>query len=468
MLHTRFADKQTYVQRGERTLRLALPFDMLWKGAQPMIEITAVTPNAPAARAGITVGDLLISIGKTQIHDVLDYRFAMAESTLELTILREQQTIHTTLHKGEYEDLGLEFATPLMDEKKTCSNHCIFCFIDQNPCGMRESIYFKDDDSRLSFLQGSYITLTNLSDADVERIIRMHMTVNVSVHTTNPSLRSKMLGNKQGGPSLRHLYRMAEAGVSMNCQIVLCPEWNDGDELHRTLADLFGLLPAVESIAVVPFGMTKHRQHLCKIKAFTKETAGAAIDQIEAVQRWSLSANGSRIVYPSDELYLLAGRTLPTAESYEGYPQYENGVGMIRCLQDEFYDALDSAEYDGAARFLTIATGTAAAPFLTQMMADLHTKFPAVHCQVLPIRNDFYGETVTVAGLLTGQDLLAQLRGRALGCAVLLSETCLRHDDVFLDDMRREDLETALGTPVYKTKVDGYVLLDMILGTDGT
>ena len=429
-----------------------------------MVPIIGVQSGSPAEQAGICAGDLLVSIGDTKICDVLDYRFAVMETSLRISCCREGKTYEVSIRKGEYEDLGLEFATALMDEKRTCGNHCIFCFIDQNPKGMRDTIYFKDDDSRLSFLQGSYITLTNLSDEDVDRIIRMHMTVNVSVQTTNPELRSKMLGNKQGGPSLRHLYRMAEAGVSMNCQIVLCPQLNDGEELHRTLADLFMLYPAVQSIAVVPFGMTKHREHLCKISAFTKESAQAAIKQIEAVQAWSLSENGSRVVYAADELYLLADLPLPDTESYEDYPQYENGVGMIRYLQDEFYDALETAEYDGEPRFLTIATGTAAAPFLQQMMTDLQAKFPSVKCQVLPITNEFYGETVTVAGLLTGQDLLKQLRGRNLGSMVLLSETCLRYDDLFLDDMSRETLEAELQVPVRKTKVDGYELLDAVLG----
>ena len=432
-----------------------------------MIEITEVTAGSPADKAGIRAGDCLFSVGGTEIHDVLDYRFAITEKHLHVCFFREGEEHSAEIRKGEYEDLGLGFATALMDEKRTCGNHCIFCFIDQNPKGMRDTIYFKDDDARLSFLQGSYITLTNLTDEDVDRIIRMHLSVNVSVQTTEPDLRNKMLGNKKAGESLKYLWRMAEGGVPMNCQIVLCPTWNDGDHLHKTLADLFSMLPAVESIAVVPFGMTKFRQHLCPIPGFTQETARAAVEQIEAVQRWSLSANGRRIVYASDELYLLAGLPLPEDEAYEGYPQYENGVGMLRYLMNEFYDALEDAEYDGDARFLTIATGTAAAPFLEKMMRDLEAKFPQVHCQVIPVLNDFYGHTVTVAGLLTGQDLLAQLKGRDLGCAVLLSETCLRHDDVFLDDMTREELEEALGVPVIKNAVDGYVLLDNVLNAGG-
>ncbi|MBQ8922716.1 MAG: DUF512 domain-containing protein [Oscillospiraceae bacterium] len=434
-----------------------------------MIEITDVTEGSPAARAGLLAGDLLIAVNDTVIHDVIDYRFAVTERRLKIRFQREGAEQEITLHKQEYDDPGLGFATALMDEKRTCGNHCIFCFIDQNPKGMRDTIYFKDDDARLSFLQGSYITLTNLTDEDVDRIIKMHLTVNVSVHTTDPVLRRKMLGNRYAGESLRHLKRMADAGVSMNCQIVLCPTWNDGDHLHRTLADLFGMVPAVESIAVVPFGMTKFRQHLCPIPAFTQETARAAVEQIEAVQRWSLSANGRRIVYASDELYLLAGLPLPEDDAYEGYPQYENGVGMLRYLMNEFYEALEDAEYDGEPRFLTIATGSAAAPFLEKMMRDLEEKFPAVHCRVITVLNDFYGHSITVAGLLTFQDLLAQLKGQELGSAVLLSETCLRHDDVFLDDKSRADLEAALGVPVIKTKVDGYVLLDTVLGfSDGT
>lgn len=429
-----------------------------------MIEITEITAGSPADKAGIRAGDCLIAVNDTVIHDVLDYRFAITEKHLSIRVMREGEELTVQLVKQEYQDPGLGFATALMDEKRTCGNHCIFCFIDQNPKGMRDTIYFKDDDARLSFLQGSYITLTNLTDEDVDRIIKMHMTVNVSVQTTDPLLRNKMLGNKKAGDSLRHLWRMGEAGVSMNCQIVLCPTWNDGDNLHKTLADLFMKVPSVESIAVVPFGMTKFRQHLCPIPAFTVETARAAVEQIEAVQRWSLQANGRRIVYASDELYLLAKLPLPDDDAYEGYPQYENGVGMLRYLMNEFYDALEDAEYDGEARFLTIATGSAAGPFLDKMMRDLEEKFPQVHCQVITVLNDFYGHTITVAGLLTYQDLCAQLKGRALGSAVLLTETCLRHDDVFLDDKSREDLEEALGVPVIKCKVDGYVLLDTVLG----
>ena len=416
-----------------------------------MVEITEVRAGSPADKAGLQSGDLLDQINDTVIRDVLDYRFVTTESQLHIAFVRNGVRQSVSIHKHEYADLGLEFATPLMDEKKTCGNHCIFCFIDQNPNGMRDTIYVK---------------VTNLTDEDVDRIIRMRLTVNVSVHTTNPELRSKMLGNRKGGEALRHLYRMAEAGLQLNTQIVLCPGWNDGEELHRTLADLFRYVPAVESIAVVPFGMTKHREHLCKIAPFTQETARAAVAQIEAVQAWSLTEHGSRIVYAADELYLLAGLPLPSAETYEEYPQYENGVGMLRSLLDEFYDALADAEYDGGERHLTIATGTAAAPFFRQMMQDLHGKFPAVTCDVIAIENRFYGASVTVAGLLTGQDFLAQLQGQSLGAELLLSETCLRYDDRFLDDMTREELETALGVPVRKNAVDGYALLDAVLGAD--
>ncbi|MBR6762100.1 MAG: DUF512 domain-containing protein [Oscillospiraceae bacterium] len=428
-----------------------------------MIEITEIIAGSPAERAGLLCGDALLKINGQKIRDVLDYRYAITESVLAVTVSRGGAEQTFTLRKREYDDPGMEFATALMDEKQICGNHCIFCFIDQNPKGMRPSIYLKDDDARLSFLQGSYITLTNLTDEDVDRIIRMHMTVNVSVHTTDPALRCKMLGNVKAGEALRHLYRMAEHKVPMNCQIVLCPGWNDGDALHKTLADLFGLLPAVESIAVVPLGLTKHRKHLCPLQPFTKESARAAIRQIEAMQCWSLQQNDSRIVYAADELYLLAELPLPETDTYEGYPQYENGVGMLRYLMDAFYDALEDAVYDGEHRHLTIATGTAAAPFFRKMMQDLQAKLPMIQVDVAEIINRFYGETVTVAGLLTGQDLLAQLKGQDLGEAVLLSETCLRYDDLFLDDMSRAELQEALGVPVLRTAVDGYVLLDTIL-----
>ena len=432
-----------------------------------LIEITDIIAGSPADRAGIRAGDCLIAVNDTVIHDVLDYRFAVTAKQLTVRFLRDCAEQEVSLRKGEYEDTGLCFATALMDEKRTCGNHCIFCFIDQNPKGMRETIYFKDDDSRLSFLQGSYITLTNLTDEDVDRIIKMHMTVNVSVQTTDPLLRNKMLGNKKAGESLKYLRRMADAGVPMNCQIVLCPTWNDGDNLHKTLADLFGMVPAVESIAVVPFGMTKFREKLCPIPAFTQETARAAVEQIEAVQRWSLAANGSRIVYASDELYLLAGLPLPEDEAYEGYPQYENGVGMLRSLMDEFSQALDMAEWEGGERHVTIATGYSPYPIMCQLARQAEECFPLLKCDVCYIRNDFFGATITVTGLITAQDLIAQLKGRDLGEQLLLSNSMIRRDsDVFLDDLTISDVERELNVSIRTSASDGFELLDAIMGIE--
>lgn len=428
-----------------------------------MIEITGVLEDSPAQRARIRAGDKLISINGRVIHDVLDYRFAAAEERLTVELEREGKVKRARVRKERYDDLGLCFESALMDSRKSCGNHCVFCFIDQNPKGMRESVYFKDDDARLSFLQGSYITLTNLTEEDVDRIIEMRLSVNISVHTTDPALRAKMLGNVRAGDSLRHLYRLAEAGVPINCQIVLCPGWNDGEALHKTLADLFSLVPAVQSIAVVPVGLTRHRDKLCRLEPFTKETARAAVEQIEAVARWSLGENGSRIVYASDELYLLAGLPIPPAEAYEDYPQFENGVGMLRALTDEFLDALENAEYAGGERAVTIATGQAAAPFLSELAGQARKKFPPISCRVRAIRNDFYGESVTVAGLLTGGDLLAQLRGEPLGDVLLLTDACLRRDDLFLDDMSREELSAALGVRVAAVPCDGAKLLEAIL-----
>ena len=429
-----------------------------------MVVITGVIPGSPADKAGIRAQEMLISIDGHTVRDVLDYMFYAAETRLTLHIGGENER-RVEIVKDEYDDLGLEFESFLMDKKQSCSNKCVFCFIDQMPPGMRETLYFKDDDARLSFLQGNYVTLTNMSQEDVDRIIAMHLNINVSVHTTNPELRCKMMHNRFAGEKLDFLWQMARAGIQLNCQIVLCPGLNDGEELHRTLTDLGRMLPNLTSVAVVPVGLSRYRKGLYPLTPFTAETAGAAIDMIEHFQAQFLEQFGTRAVFPSDEFFLLAGRPLPRADYYEDYPQYENGVGMLRSLADEFYDAMEDADTGALPRSVSIATGRSPYAFLHTLTGDAQERFPGLTVALYPIRNDFFGESITVTGLITGQDLTAQLQGQPLGEELLLSSSMIRKDsDVFLDDMTISDVEAALGVRIRLVANDGYALLDALLG----
>ena len=367
-----------------------------------MVEIKSVTPGSPAARAGICAGERLVSIEGHPVRDVLDYMFYAADTDLTLIIDRDGTQRSVSIQKDEYDDLGLDFASFLMDQKQSCRNKCVFCFIDQMPPGMRETLYFKDDDARLSFLQGNYVTLTNMTQEDVDRIIQMKLGINVSVHTTDPELRVKMMHNRFAGEKLDYLWQMARAGVQLNCQIVLCPGLNDGPALERTLTDLGQMLPHLTSVAVVPVGLSKYREGLYPLTGFTAETAAAAIDTIERYQAQFLARHGTRAVFPSDEFFLLAGRPIPEADYYEEYPQYENGVGLLRSLADEFHAALKDAEADHLPREVGIATGRSPYQFLRGLMEEAEAQFPGLTVQVVPIRNDFFGETITVTGLITG------------------------------------------------------------------
>ncbi len=432
-----------------------------------MVKITGVLRNSPADRAGIADGECLVSMNGHGVRDVLDYLFYAAEPSLRLVIAGEDGERCVDIEKDEYDDLGLEFASYLMDEKQRCRNQCVFCFIDQMPPGMRETLYFKDDDARLSFLQGNYVTLTNMTQEDVDRIIAMKLNINVSVHTTNPALRCTMMRNRFAGEKLDYLWQMTRAGIQLNCQIVLCPGLNDGEELRRTLTDFGEMLPNLTSVAVVPVGLTKFREGLYPLTGFTKETAAQAIGIIEEFQAQFLAGWGRRVVFPSDEFYLLAERPLPDGAYYEGYPQYENGVGMLRSLADEFCEALEDAQPQELPRKVTIATGRSPYAFLCTLVQEAQQRFPGLTCEVVPIRNDFFGETITVTGLITGRDLIAQLRGRDLGDALLLSASMIRRDsDVFLDDVTIGEVEEALGVRVRLVQNDGYELLDAILGIE--
>ena len=431
-----------------------------------MVPITQVISGSPADKAGILAGEQLVSINGHPVRDVLDYMFYAAETDLTLVIDNGTER-EVRIRKDEYDDIGLEFESFLMDKKQSCRNKCVFCFIDQLPPGMRETLYFKDDDARLSFLQGNYVTLTNMTQEDVDRIIEMHLNINVSVHTTNPELRCVMMHNRFAGEKLDFLWQMARAGIQLNCQIVLCPGLNDGKELERTLTDLGSMLPNLTSVAVVPVGLSKYREGLYPLIPFTAETAGQALDLIESYQLQFLEKHGTRAVFPSDEFFIMAGRELPDADYYEEYPQYENGVGLLRSLADEFHAALEDAEPDHLPRSVSIATGRSPYGVLRSLVDEAEAAFPGLTVHMYPIRNDFFGEMITVTGLITGQDLIAHLQGCPLGEELLLSSVMIRRDsDVFLDDYTIGQVEEALHTKIRLVTNDGYEFLDAILGVE--
>lgn len=428
------------------------------------VQITSVIKRSPSSRAGIKSGDMLISLNDHPIHDVLDYMFYAAEIKVNVLVERNNEKLSFDIVKSEYDDLGLEFDSFLMDQKQSCTNKCIFCFIDQMPPGMRDTLYFKDDDARLSFLQGNYVTLTNLNQNDIDRIIQMRLNINVSVHTTNPELRCKMMHNRFAGEKLDYLRQFAKAGIAMNCQIVLCPGINDGKELERTLTDLGNLMPNIQSVAVVPVGITKFRDGLYPLTLFNKETAGAALDLIEGFQTKFLDKYGTRVVFPADEFYVTAERPIPSGKCYEEYSQYENGVGMLRSLADEFESAMKLADDPPNPRTVSIATGAAAYKFISELVEKAEKKWHNINCNVYKITNHFFGETITVSGLITATDIISQLKDKPLGDALLLTTSMFKRDtDVFLDDMTIPDVEKALGVKVIVTENDGFDLLDKIL-----
>ena len=427
--------------------------------------ITSVDRRSPAERAGAKPGEKLISIGGHEVVDVLDYRFYGYDADPTL-VLESPDGWRRTLRvkKPEAQDLGLNFDTYLMDEPRPCSNHCLFCFVDQMAPGCRDTLYFKDDDARLSFLMGNYITLTNLSEREARRIVDLRISpINVSVHATDPKLRSVLLGNKAGASSLEYMKAFGKAGIIMNGQIVLCPGWNDGDQLQRTMEDMAAW--GFASCSVVPVGLTKYREGLSKLKPVDREAAGQIIDQVDAYGDRCLEERGSRLFFCSDELYIRAGRPLPDEDYYEGYVQIENGVGMLRSLISEFEAGLRMEDVGGPPPTpFTIATGVSARPFLQELVDKAAARL-GLTGQVAAIRNDFFGPTIDVAGLVTGQDLIAQLRGQPLGERLLIPINMLRHGgDVFLDDLHVTDVERALGVPVTVVEQDGFDLLDAMMG----
>ena len=428
--------------------------------------IVAVDRGSPAARARLRPGMLLEKINGHDIRDVLDYRYWSEEPKLLLELRDERgRAIKKRVKKPEGIPLGLDFETYLMDAQRSCANRCVFCFIDQLPKGMRPTLYYKDDDARLSFLQGNYITLTNLSGREIDRICALRISpLNVSVHASDPDVRRAMLRNPSAGRCMELMRRLAEHDIEMNCQIVLCPGMNDGEVLTKTLEDLSALCPQVHSVSIVPVGITRYREGLPDLSPVTREGAADAIARVEKAAEANLERFGSRVLYCSDELYLRAGLELPPIEYYEDFPQFENGVGMLRSLYEEYSGALSGLTGEERAR-VSVATGTAAAPLFENISQITKKTCYNVDIKVFPVVNRFFGETVDVAGLLTGSDLLAALKGEDLGERLLISATMLRHGgDVFLDDVSLAELSEALGVPVVPVRPDGAELLDAVVG----
>ncbi len=431
--------------------------------------IKSVLKGSSAQKVGIKAGDTLVSIDGNEIMDVLDYRFYQNNSKLKLEVINAKGKQKTfKIKKGEYDEIGLEFETYLMDKQHHCKNKCIFCFIDQLPEGLRDSLYFKDDDSRLSFLFGNYITLTNITEHEVERIIKMHISpINISVHTTNPELRVKMMKNKNAGAVLPLIKRFDEAGIKINCQMVLCPGFNDGEELIRTLNDLTAL-ENTECIAAVPVGLSGHREGLEKLVPFDKKGACEVIDIIDKFGEECLKKSGKRRVFAADEFYILAEKELPDADYYEDFLQLENGVGLVPLLLDEVNSALKEIDYNlENKRKISIATGEAAEPFIADIVDKCIKKWDNLECRVFPVKNEFFGGEITVAGLVTATDILKQLSRKDLGEELLIPSVMLRDGgDMFLDSVTLEELSEKLSVKITPVNNDGYELIDKILGKE--
>lgn len=424
-----------------------------------------VCKGSIADELGIEKGDKLISINGEQIIDLLDYMEIMSSDYLEVTIESKNGDEYIfEIEKEPYEDIGLSFHPWLMDENRRCRNKCIFCFIDQLPPNMRSTLYFKDDDWRLSFLMGNYITLTNLSAQDVDRIVAMGISpLYVSIHTTNPQLRKKMMNNNKAGEVLKFLDTFNRAGIKLNCQLVLCPGWNDGSELDRTLTDLWKYADMIESIALVPVGLTRYRDGLEYIEPFDAGSAGKVLAQVDRWQYRALDELDKRFIYASDEFYIMSGRDFPSYECYDDFPQLANGVGLIVKFQDELYSALDNMlSIEGVDGHISIATGLSAVNFMIKWTKSIEHK-SGIQIDVYPIENNFFGSSVTVAGLVTGIDIVRTLKGKDLGDALLIPNVMLRRgEDIFLDDMTLVELKEKLGVEIIPVPVDGHVLLDTI------
>lgn len=439
--------------------------------------IKSVDPGSIAEALELEPGDYLLSIDGEMIEDIFDYEYKINSEAITVVVRKPGGEEWELDIENQYEDLGITFENGLMSEYKSCRNKCIFCFIDQMPPGMRETLYFKDDDSRLSFLQGNYITLTNMQDKDIERIIRFKLApINISVHTTNPELRCRMLNNRFAGESLQKIDRLFEADIPMNGQIVLCKGVNDGDELERSIEDLVKYIPCMQSVSVVPVGITKYRDGLFPMEPFTKQDAQAVIKTIERWQKKCYETHGIHFIHASDEFYMLAQRELPEAERYDGYIQLENGVGMIRLMTEELHEALEELLKDteadikvkikgGSKEELSMATGALAFPYIKKYLDQVMEKYPEKTVHLYRIENRFFGERITVAGLITGRDLIEQLKGKRLGQRLLLPSVMFRNGEtVFLDDVTSEDVQNALQVPIDIVKSSGRDFVEAILG----
>ena len=437
--------------------------------------IGRVMPGSIAEELEIEAGDRLLTIDNTEIEDIFDYQFLVQDTYIEVLIEKpngEQWLLE--VDKDFDEDLGIEFENGLMDEYRSCHNKCIFCFIDQMPKGMRETLYFKDDDSRLSFLQGNYVTLTNMSEHDIDRIIRYHLApINISFQTMNPQLRCKMLNNRFAGEALKKVDRLYEAGIAMNGQIVLCKGVNDGEELENSISQLTKYLPHLESVSVVPVGLSRYREGLYPLEPFTREDAREVLRSIHGWQEKIYREHGTHFIHASDEWYILAHEELPEEERYDGYLQLENGVGMTRLLLSEFARGREQLRRErqipdmSVREELSIATGRLAYPYIRRMAQEMTEDFPGLEIHVYAIRNDFFGEMITVSGLLTGQDILAQLQDKPLGRRLLLPQNVLRSGEtVFLDDLTLEELKNTLQVEINIVKSSGYDFIDAVLGRD--
>lgn len=429
--------------------------------------ISYVEPFSIAEEAGIEAGDKLVSINGHDFHDILEYRYLTAEYETTLEVLKKDGTTEMITVENDYDDIGVEFSEGLIDEAQSCQNKCIFCFIDQLPKGMRETVYFKDDDTRLSFLQGNYVTLTNLSDEEIDRLIKMRVSpINVSVQSTNPELRCMMLHNRFAGKCYDIMKKFAQNNIYMNCQIVLCPEINDGSELDRSISDLAALFPYVNSVSVVPVGLTRYRDGLYPIKPFTEETSKKTVYQVQRWQDKLYKEIGTRLIYLSDEFYLNAKIPVPKADTYEGFPQLENGVGLIASMQEEFDAALKLMKNKKYNRTVTIVTGEAAAPFIRSLTERLMEKTD-IKIDVYAVKNNFFGGGVNVAGLVTGTDIIEQMSDKKMGDIMLIPHSMLRdEDEIFLDDVTLSQLESKLGVKIEPVTNDGYEFIEKILGEE--
>lgn len=426
-----------------------------------------VLPNSIAEELEIESGDEVLAINGQKIEDVFDYHYLVNDEYVDLLIRKADGEEWLLEIEKEFEDdLGIEFVNPLMDEYRSCSNKCVFCFIDQMPKGMRDTLYFKDDDSRLSFLQGNYVTLTNMSDHDIDRIIQYHLSpINVSFHTTNPKLRCKMLNNRFAGNIFEKVERLYNAGITMNGQIVLCKGLNDGEELERSISDLSKYIPYLESVSVVPVGLTKYRDDLYPLESFTKEDA---IETLGIIKKWQdklYKAHGTHFIHAGDEWYILAEMPIPDEEEYDGYPQYENGVGMLRLLENEVLEELEHHTGDDRVRKVTVATGKLAKPYLEKHIVEIKKKYPGIDAEVVAVENRFFGNKITVSGLVTGQDLISQLLEKNIGQELLIPCNMLRSgENVFLDDITVVDVEEKLNVKVRVVDQPGKEFVEAVLG----